>query len=77
MIFSILLAKIINRWKDSPWNNRGADAPTYDSRFYWGDGTGKTPTDTKEVDENGDPLLDENGNQVVTLGVIWRHRKKI
>jgi hypothetical protein len=46
-----------------------ADAPTYDSRFYWGDGTAKTLTDTNEVDENGDPLLDENGDQVVTLGV--------
>jgi len=46
-----------------------ADAPTYDSRFYWNDGTAKTLTDTNEVDENGDPLLDENGNQVVTLGV--------
>ena len=46
-----------------------ADAPTYDSRFYWGDGTKKTLTDTNEVDENGDPLLDENGDQVVTLGV--------
>jgi len=38
-----------------------ADAPTYDSRFYWSDGTAKTLTDTNEVDENGD--------QVVTLGV--------
>ena len=46
-----------------------ADAPIYDSRFYWGDGTAKTLTDTNEVDENGDPLLDEDGNQVVTLGV--------
>ena len=46
-----------------------ADAPIYDSRFYWGDGTAKTLTDTNEVGENGDPLLDENGNQVVTLGV--------
>jgi hypothetical protein len=46
-----------------------ADAPTYDSRFYWGDGTAKTLTDTNEVDENGDPVLDANGNQVVTLGV--------
>ena len=46
-----------------------ADAPTYDNRFYWGDGTAKTLTDTNEVDENGDPLLDENGDQVVTLGV--------
>ena len=46
-----------------------ADDPVYDSRFYWGDGTAKTLTDTNEVDENGDPLLDENGDQVVTLGV--------
>jgi hypothetical protein len=46
-----------------------ADDPIYDSRFYWGNGTAKTLTDTNEVDENGDPLLDENGDQVVTLGV--------
>ena len=46
-----------------------ADAPTFDSRFYWNDGTAKTLTDTNEVDENGDPVLDENGDQVVTLGV--------
>ena len=46
-----------------------ADSPVYDSRFYWGNGTAKTLTDTNEVDENGDPLLDENGDQVVTLGV--------
>jgi len=46
-----------------------ADAPTYDSRFYNGDGSAKALDDTNEVDENGDPLLDENGNQVVTLGV--------
>ena len=46
-----------------------ADDPVYDSRFYWGDGTAKKLTDTNEVDEKGDPLLDEDGNQVVTLGV--------
>ena len=46
-----------------------ADSPTYDSRFYNGDGSAKTLTDTNEVDENGDPVLDENGDQVVTLGV--------
>ena len=45
------------------------DDPTYDNRFYWGDGTAKTLTDTNEVDENGDPVLDSDGNQVVTLGV--------
>ena len=46
-----------------------ADDPVYDSRFYNGDGSAKTLTDTNEVDENGDPVLDENGDQVVTLGV--------
>ena len=46
-----------------------ADAATFDNRFYWGDGTAKTLTDTNEVDENGDPVLDENGDQIVTLGV--------
>jgi len=46
-----------------------ADAPTYDSRFYWNDGTARAIDDVNEVDENGDPVLDENGNQVVTLGV--------
>jgi hypothetical protein len=46
-----------------------ADAPTYDSRFYWNDGTARAIDDVNEVDENGDPLLDENGDQVVTLGV--------
>ena len=46
-----------------------ADAPTYDSRFYWGNGTAKALDDVNEVDENNDPVLDENGNQVVTLGV--------
>ena len=46
-----------------------ADDPVYDSRFYWGNGTAKTLTDTNEVDENGDPVLDSDGNQLVTLGV--------
>ena len=46
-----------------------ADAPTYDSRFYWGDGTAKALDDVNATDENGDLLKDENGNQVVTLGV--------
>ena len=46
-----------------------ADDPVYDSRFYWGDGTAKSLIDVNEVDENGDPVLDENGDQLVTLGV--------
>ena len=46
-----------------------ADAPTYDSRFYWNDGTAKSLNDVNEVDDKGEPILDINGNQVVTLGV--------
>jgi len=46
-----------------------ADAPTYDSRFYWGDGTAKALDDVNATDENGDLLKDENGDQVVIQGV--------
>jgi len=46
-----------------------ADAPTYDSRFYWGDGTAKALDDVNAKDKDGNLLKDENGNQVVTLGV--------
>jgi len=46
-----------------------ADDPVYDSRFYWGDGTAKALDDVNEKDEDGNLLKDENGNQVVTLGV--------
>ena len=45
------------------------DNKNYDNRFYWQNGTAKSLDDVNEVDENGDPVLDENGNQVVTLGV--------
>ena len=48
-------------WVDDP-------AP-FDSRFYWAAGVPKALDDVNEVDENGDPLLDENGDQVVTLGL--------
>ena len=46
-----------------------ADAPMYDSRFYWNDGTARALDDVNATDENGDPVLDENGDQVVILGV--------
>jgi len=46
-----------------------ADDPSYDSRFYNQDGSEKSLTDVNNVDENGDPMLDDNGNQTVTLGV--------
>ena len=46
-----------------------ADDPVFDSRFYWGDGTAKALDDVNEKDKDGNLLKDENGNQVVTLGV--------
>jgi len=46
-----------------------ADAPTYDSRFYWGDGTAKALDDVNAKDEDGNLLKDENGNQIVIQGV--------
>ena len=46
-----------------------ADAPTYDSRFYWGDGTAKALDDVDAKDEDGNLLKNEDGSQMVTLGV--------
>ena len=48
-------------WEDDP-------AP-FDSRFYWSAGVPKSLDDVNEVDMNGDPLLDEDGVQVVTKGL--------
>ena len=48
-------------WEDDP-------AP-FDSRFYWSADVAKNIDDVNEVDENGDPLLDEDGVQVVTKGL--------
>jgi len=46
-----------------------ADTPTYDLRFYNSDGSAKALDDVNATDEKGNLLKDENGNQVVTLGV--------
>jgi len=50
------------------------DPAPFDNRFYWGrDANGdlipKNLDDVAEVDENGDPVLDEDGNQVITKGL--------
>jgi hypothetical protein len=65
------------------WEEPPASAAPFDNRFYWGrqeDGTliPKSLTDINEVDENGDPLLDLDGNQVVTLGLksVYKARAK-
>jgi len=48
-------------WEDDP-------AP-FDSRFYWSADVPKSLTDINEVDEDGNPLLDADGEQVVTKGL--------
>ena len=46
-----------------------ADAPIYDSRFYWGDGTAKALDDVNAKDEEGNLLKNSDGSQKVILGV--------
>jgi len=51
-----------------------ADPATYDNRFYWDANTPKALDDVNEVDADNNPVLDEDGNQVVTKGLksIWK-----
>tara|TARA_Y100001980_G_scaffold40307_1_gene17444 strand:+ start:255 stop:782 length:528 start_codon:yes stop_codon:yes gene_type:complete len=46
-----------------------ADAPTYDSRFYWGDGTAKALDDVNAKDKDGNLLKNPDGSQRVIQGV--------
>ena len=46
-----------------------ADAPTYDSRFYWNDGTARALDDVNATDEEGNLLKNEDGSQMVIQGV--------
>lgn len=57
-------------WEDDP-------AP-FDNRFYWDASTAKSLDDVNEVDDNGDAILDADGNQVVTKGLksIWKAQTK-
>ena len=56
-----------------------ADDPVYDSRFYNGDGSAKALDDVNATDDNGDLLKDENGDQVVILGIksILKAQEKV
>jgi len=60
-------------WSDADKTAAGltweADPATYDNRFYWDANTPKALDDVNEVDTDGNPVLDEDGNQVVTKGL--------
>lgn len=66
------------KWSDADKAKAGLvwedDPATYDSRFYWDANTPKALDDVNEVDADGNPVLDEDGNQVVTLGLksTWK-----
>jgi len=58
-------------WQDDP-------DTSYDNRFYWARDVERSLTDINEVDEDNNPILDQDGNQVVTKGLktIWIERTK-
>lgn len=62
-----------NRWSDAEKIAAGltweADPQPFDNRFYWSAGVEKALDDVNAVDEDGDPILDEDGVQVVTKGL--------
>jgi len=53
-------------WEDDP-------AP-FDNRFYWSAGVARALDDVNAVDADGNAVLDENGNQVVTLGLKSQYK---
>ena len=61
------------RWSDDEKVAAGlvwvADPTPFDNRFYWDANTPKALDDVNAVDEDGNAILDEDGNQVVTLGL--------
>ena len=69
-------------WSDEQKTAAGlvweADPAPYDNRFWWDADTPKNINDVNEVDEDGNPILDENGDQLVTLGLksVWKNITK-
>jgi len=64
-----------NRWSADEKAARGLvwedDPAPYDNRFYWGADLPKAIDDVDAVDEDGNPVLDEKGEQVITRGLKW------
>ncbi len=67
------------RWTDDKKKTIGltyvADPKTWDNRFYWGWNANETEliekniADVNAVDDDGKAILDDDGNQVVNLGL--------
>ena len=69
-------------WSDEQKTAAGlvweADPAPYDNRFFWDANTPKALDDVNEVDGDGNPILDINGDQLVTLGLksVWKNLTK-
>jgi len=64
-----------NRWTDEEkaakglvWDESLQPVP-FDNRFYWSADVPKALDDVNAVDEDGNPVLDEDGVQIVTKGL--------
>ena len=76
-LHSALWMRYDDAWKTKygiVWEDAAASEEPFDNRFYWGrqvDGTliPKSLTDVNEVDDDGNAINDEDGNQIVTLGL--------
>ena len=55
-----------------------ADPARVDGRFYWSEGNPKRLEDEPAVDENGDPVLDADGVQIINQGLktTWTAQQK-
>ena len=61
------------RWSDADKTAAGLvwanDPAPFDNRFWWDADTPKALDDVNAVDEDGNPVLDIDGEQMVTLGL--------
>jgi len=61
------------RWSDAEKTSKGMvwvdPAPSFDNRFWWDASTPKALEDVNAVDEDGNPVLDIDGEQMVILGL--------
>ena len=66
------------RWSDDDKKAAGLvwqdDPAPFDNRFWWDANTPKALEDVNEVGQDGQPILDIDGNQVVTLGLKSVHK---
>ncbi len=65
-------------WSDEQKTSAGLvwedDPASFDSRFYWSANVPKSLDDVNAVDEDDNPVLDENNNQVVILGLKSQYK---